>query len=95
MKYIFFDLDITLIDVKKAQYAAIEDLYHIYKFDNVVDVDNFTTHIDKDKEIIDRKLLYVGMTRASERLVIHANNFNVDTFAKKIRDLYYGYKSFA
>ena len=31
-KWIFFDLDITLIDVKKAQYAAIEDLYNIYKF---------------------------------------------------------------
>lgn len=31
MKYIFFDLDITLIDVKKAQYAEIEDLYNIYK----------------------------------------------------------------
>lgn len=47
MKYIFFDLDITLIDVKKAQYAAIKDLYNVYKFDNVVDVDNFTKKWDE------------------------------------------------
>ena len=47
MKYIFFDLDITLIDVKKAQYAAIEDLYNVYKFDKVVDVDTFIKKWDE------------------------------------------------
>lgn len=61
----------------------------------LVDVDNFTNQLDKNKEIMDRKLLYVGMTRASERLVIHASNFYRDTFAKKIKSLYYANKSFA
>lgn len=60
----------------------------------LVDVDNFTNQLDKNKEIMDRKLLYVGMTRASERLVIHASNFYRDTFAKKIKSLYYANKAF-
>lgn len=47
MKYIFFDLDITLIDVKKAQYAAIEDLYNIYAFNNVVDLHSFSKKWDE------------------------------------------------
>lgn len=46
-KYIFFDLDFTLIDIKKAQYAAIKDLYNIYKFDNIVDVNSFTNKWDE------------------------------------------------
>lgn len=45
-KWIFFDLDITLIDVKKAQYAAIEDLYNIYKFDEKIDLASFTKKWD-------------------------------------------------
>ena len=40
-KWIFFDLDITLIDVKKAQYAAIEDLYNIYNFSEKTDLSSF------------------------------------------------------
>lgn len=40
-KWIFFDLDITLIDIKKAQNAAIEDLYNIYKFNKKVDLESF------------------------------------------------------
>lgn len=45
-KWIFFDLDSTLIDVKKAQYAAIEYLYNIYKFDEKVDLISFTKKWD-------------------------------------------------
>ena len=41
-KWIFFDLDITLINVKKAQYAAIEDLYNIYNFREKTDLASFT-----------------------------------------------------
>ena len=40
-KWIFFDLDITLIDIKKAQNAAIEDLYNIYNFNKKVDLESF------------------------------------------------------
>jgi len=46
-KWIFFDLDITLIDVKKAQYAAIEDLYNIYKFDEKTDLTSFKKKWDE------------------------------------------------
>lgn len=53
----------------------------------LVDVDKFTEQLDKDKEIKDRKLLYVGMTRASEKLVMHARNFNEESFANTIRNL--------
>lgn len=53
----------------------------------LVDVDKFTEQLDKDKEIKDRKLLYVGMTRASEKLVMHASNFNEESFARTIINL--------
>lgn len=53
----------------------------------LVDVDKFTEQLDKDKEIKGRKLLYVGMTRASEKLVMHASNFNEESFARTIRNL--------
>ena len=46
-KWIFFDLDITLIDIKKAQYAAIEDLYNIYNFSDKVDLSSFTKKWDE------------------------------------------------
>lgn len=54
----------------------------------LVDVDKFTNQIDKNKEVMDRKLLYVGMTRASEKVVIHSSNLEKDSFANRIRDLY-------
>ena len=41
-KWLFFDLDITLIDIKKAQYKAIEDLYSIYNFSDKTDLSSFT-----------------------------------------------------
>ena len=46
-KWIFFDLDITLIDVKKAQYAAIEELYNIYNFKEIIDLASFTKKWDE------------------------------------------------
>lgn len=45
-KWVFFDLDITLIDVKKAQYAAIEELYNIYNFNEKTDLVSFTKKWD-------------------------------------------------
>ena len=50
----------------------------------LVDVDWFSKNLDMNKEIMDRKLLYVGMTRASEKLIIHGKNFNKNSFAKDI-----------
>lgn len=47
MKYIFFDLDKTLIDIKKAQYVAIADFHKLYGFDEFVDVKAFTEKWDE------------------------------------------------
>ena len=46
-KWIFFDLDMTLIDIKKAQYAAIEDLFNIYHFNEKTDLTSFTKKWDE------------------------------------------------
>ena len=54
----------------------------------LVGVDEFTSQINKKKEIMEKKLLYVGMTRASEKLFIHASSFDDDSFAKDIKDIY-------
>lgn len=54
----------------------------------LVDVDEFTSELNKNKEIMEKKLLYVGMTRASEKLFIHASSFDDDSFAKDIKDIY-------
>jgi len=54
----------------------------------LVDVDFFSGNLDNKKEIMDRKLLYVGMTRASEKLIIHGKNFYKNSFAKDIKNIY-------
>lgn len=50
----------------------------------LVDVDKFELQQIKENEIQLRKLLYVGMTRASERLYIHATDLKKASFAEKI-----------
>ncbi|MFJ8246758.1 UvrD-helicase domain-containing protein [Peribacillus asahii] len=53
----------------------------------LMDVHAFQPNGLVQKDIIERKLLYVGITRASEQLYIHANNYRNDSFAKVLRDL--------
>lgn len=61
----------------------------------LMDVDYFYPNLDKKKEIMDRKLVYVGMTRASEKLIIHSKNFNKNSFAKEIKNIYESYFEYA
>ena len=61
----------------------------------LMDVDYFYGGLDKQKEIMDRKLIYVGMTRASEKLIIHGKNFNKNSFAKEIKDIYDSFFGYA
>lgn len=46
-KWIFFDLDATLIDVKKAQNAAIKGLYDQYNFSSCIDFPSFARKWDE------------------------------------------------
>lgn len=93
MKYIFFDLDITLIDVKKAQYAAIEDFYNVYKFDKVVDVDTF---IKKWDELTDYHYAFytrkeISYEEQRNRRIIDlfdCYNMKLDKTPKEIYDIY-------
>ena len=93
MKYIFFDLDITLIDVKKAQYAAIEDLYNIYKFDRVIDVASF---IKKWDELTDYHYAFytrkeISYEEQRNRRIIdlfECYNMKLDKTPKEIYDIY-------
>lgn len=93
MEYIFFDLDFTLIDVKKAQYAAIKDLYHIYKFDNIVDVEAFTKKWD---ELTDYHYAFftrkeISYEEQRNRRIIDlfsCYNMELDKTAKEIYDIY-------
>ena len=41
MKYVFFDLDDTLIDNKKAQDLAVKYVYNYYNFSECVSLDDF------------------------------------------------------
>ena len=47
IKYVFFDLDETLIDVKKAQNEAIKSLYVKFAFDSKVTLEDFTKKWDE------------------------------------------------
>lgn len=47
IKYIFFDLDETLIDIKKAQNTAIESLFDMFKFNKKTDLDSFIKKWDE------------------------------------------------
>jgi hypothetical protein len=49
----------------------------------LVNVSNFPYSFST--EIEERKLLYVGMTRASQRLYIHATNYEDTSFARQLR----------
>lgn len=51
----------------------------------LADVDKFTSNQIKRDDILERKLLYVGMTRASQKLYIHAQNYSSDSFARQLR----------
>lgn len=53
----------------------------------LTDTENFTPVEDKTPDILNRKLLYVAMTRASEKLYIQASSFEKETFAKTIKEL--------
>jgi len=93
MKYIFFDLDITLIDVKKAQYAAINDLYNIYKFNKVIDVTSFTKKWD---ELTDYHYAFytrkeISYEEQRNRRIIDLFSFynmKLDKTPKEIYDIY-------
>lgn len=54
----------------------------------IVGTDQFSNQLDKNKEILERKVLYVGITRASEKLIIHAKNFQKESYAKDLREIY-------
>lgn len=54
----------------------------------LADVDKFISRQDKNRDLLDRKLVYVGMTRASEKLFIHSSNFEENSFSKDIKNIY-------
>lgn len=53
----------------------------------LVEVDHFNRESDPQKDILQRKLIYVGMTRASEKLIIQANDFITSNLASEIKQL--------
>lgn len=93
MKYIFFDLDITLIDIKKAQNLAIEYLYNFYKFDDRIDIDSF---IRKWDELTDYHYAFytrkeISYEEQRNRRIIDlfkAYNKELDKTPKEIYDIY-------
>jgi superfamily I DNA/RNA helicase len=51
----------------------------------LADVDKFSDRQVKSEDIKEKKLLYVGMTRASQKLYVHAQNYNIESFARKLK----------
>ncbi len=47
IKYVFFDLDETLIDIKKAQNNAIKSLFEMFGFNNKTTLEDFTKKWDE------------------------------------------------
>ncbi|MBR6034120.1 MAG: HAD family hydrolase [Clostridia bacterium] len=92
-KWIFFDLDITLIDIKKAQYAAIEDLYNIYNFKGKTDLESF---IKKWDELTDYHYAFytrkeISYEEQRNRRIIDlfkAYNMEMDKTPKEIYAIY-------
>ncbi len=56
----------------------------------LADVDKFEVQQLIENDIQLRKLLYVGVTRASDRLYIHASDFSKRSFAEEIRSCWNG-----
>ena len=93
MKYIFFDLDNTLIDFQTAQNKAIESLYYIYKFDNIVNVEEFIKRwndlSDYHYDFYTRKEISYEEQR-NRRVIDLFNGYNLklDKTPKEIFDIY-------
>lgn len=51
----------------------------------MVDTDRFPLQKSDSNEILQRKLFYVGMTRASQYLYLHANSFNEKCFGGMVK----------
>jgi len=54
----------------------------------LTDVDEFIKKSIDENDNKERKLLYVGITRASERLYIHGKNYGSDSFAAQLKKLH-------
>lgn len=73
--------------------SLLTSTYHVSKgLENkvviAVGTDLFTNQMDKSKEMLERKVLYVGITRASEKLIIHAKNFQRESYGKDLKEIY-------
>jgi len=55
----------------------------------LVDTDKFKTD-ELENELLARKLFYVGMTRASQYLYIHANEFKLNCFGTMVKERNFG-----
>ena len=93
MKYIFFDLDITLIDIKKAQNAAIEYLYKKYNFSNVTNLEDFVSKWDELTEYhyafyTRKEISYEEQRRRRIVGLFEAFNVTLNEEAIKVYDVY-------
>lgn len=52
------------------------------------DTDSYSATSSHSNPIMDRKLLYVGMTRAHKSLYIHAKDFTRESYGKDIKDIF-------
>lgn len=81
------DLDETNIDNKMIFTTYLSSKGLEAKVVILVNSDMYITRQDKELELLDRKLLYVGITRASEKLYIHAESFCNNSLAKEIKEI--------
>ncbi len=54
----------------------------------LVDADKFTKQMNSDRDLIERKTMYVGITRASYNLLIHGTNFHKESFAQDLKTIF-------
>lgn len=93
MKYVFFDLDETLIDVKKAQNEGVRSLYKKYDFESKTDIDTFIKKWDEltdyHYQFYSKKLISYSEQRV-RRVVDLFSSFNVklDKEPLKVYDEY-------
>ncbi len=87
------DNSVFVEDIGAVQYSSHLKFttYHCAKGVEVkavilVDTDQFNLD-ELSHEIIERKLMYVGITRASEILIVHANDFAQPSFGSELRNL--------
>lgn len=90
---LFYSLDDGLKSNSQVTKDIVDNKIIITTFHSSKGLENKVCIMVNTDKIDDKKLLYVGMTRASQRLCIHAADYEFDSYARQLKNREFGDKN--